>query len=307
MGPYDPPYSDNKVDVLECTSMRIHELALQRWLNKAFVFKEGYPVPVVFATPRDAHSEFSRLWKQPSNPFHYLTQLKDANGKPVYQPHPSNVIYPLIGVTRLNWRLRPNQSYGIHMNRRAYYPTVQGNGTVGQVIGNGSVTRDDLAWTASLTMPVGWDFRFQIDHYCNHPQTQSTFVNQLQRKLRSAGSAAQVWIVAKYPFPHQRQYLRMYLESDIDNVSNDAVNDANQEIRTSFTVCIEGYWMDYVTEFNPVVWEIALAKEKTPVPPDLLDRFFDFNDIYAGVDNIRVGQDNPAINSRDGLPLPPTT
>jgi hypothetical protein len=306
-GPYDPPYVDDKVDTLEFTSMRIHELALQRWLNKAFLVQDGYPVPVIFSVPRDAHAEFGRLWKMEGNPFSYLLNMTDSQGRKVYQPYPTNVIYPLICVKRLNWRLRPSQSAGYHMNRRVYYPTVNGNGTIHPIYGSGSVTRDDLAWTGSLGLETGWDFRFQIDHFCNTPQTQAIFVNQLQRKLRFTGAQAQTFIVAKFPFPHQKRYLRMYLESDIDNVSNEAVNEQSQEIRTSFTICIEGYWMDYLTQFNPVMWEYALGKEKTTVPPDMLDRYFDFNDIYAGVKDVRIGETNPVVNSRPGLPLPPTT
>jgi hypothetical protein len=303
---YEPPYVDDKTDSLEMTSMRIHELCILRWLNKAFIFKEGYPIPVIFATPRDAHAEFLKLWKLENNPFRYLTEMKDANGKQVFPPYPPTVVYPLISVARLNWNLRLSQSYGHFTDRTAYYPTINGNGTVGSdgiAIGNGTVTQDDMAWAASVNRPTAWDFRFQIDHYCNQPQTQSIFVNRVMKEFRNNGYT---FLMARYPFPHTRQFVRCYLESGIENVNNDALPDQNQEIRTSFTIVVEGYHMDYETNFSPVMWSVGLGQEKTTVDPSTLSQWFDFNDIYGGLEDVRVGQANPAIQSRANLPPPST-
>jgi hypothetical protein len=288
-------YADDKVDQLEFTSVRIHELALQRWLYKAFPLQDGgYPTPVVFATPRDAHAEFSRLFKAGNNPFAYLLQVKDAHGRPIYNPHPSNVFYPLISVKRLDWQYRANQSSSYHRNRRVYYPTADQNAS--------AVRLNDIALAASVQYPSAWDFRFQVEYFCKTPQTQAVFVNRLQRKLWISGGVPQTFIVARYPFPHGPQYLRMYLEGGIQSVTQEGDNENNQEMRVSFNLCIEGYAVDFRTVFNPVVWQIGLAKEKTPIPPDELDRYFDFNATYAGLDDIRVDQQNPAIESRKGLP-----
>jgi len=292
---YPGDRADDKVDTLEFTSVRIHELALQRWLYQSFPIQDGaYPTPVVFATPKDAHSEFARLFKAGNNPFAYLLKATDSRGNPVYNPHPSNVFYPLLNVKRLNWRYRASQSYAYHRNRRIYYPTAEQH--AGQVVLN------DLANAASTMMPSAWDFRFQIDYFCKNPQTMSTFVNRLQRKLWAGGGTPQMFIIARYPFPHGPQYLRMFLESDIDNVTQEGDNENNQELRVSFVVCIEGYAVDFKTVFSPVLWEIGLAKERVPLAQDDLDRYFDFNATFAGLDDVRVGQTNPAIDSRPGLP-----
>jgi hypothetical protein len=93
--------------------------------------------------------------------------------------------------------------------------------------------------------------------------------------------------------------IRIYLEGDIENVSNDAVNDANQEIRTSITVTLEGYWMDYLTQFRPVLWYVGIGQEKEPVPPDILDAWLVSS---QADDDVRVGQANPVILDRGHLP-----
>ena len=87
--------TDGTLDVragsLTGTSMRYHELALQRWLNRVFQVREGYAIPVVFTSPMDAFSQFRQLWSRDNNPFNYLLDLKDANGTPLYEPFPSPI------------------------------------------------------------------------------------------------------------------------------------------------------------------------------------------------------------------------
>jgi hypothetical protein len=286
---------DDRVDSLEFTSVRIHELALQRWLYKAFPIQDGgYPTPVVFTTPKDAHAEFSRLFKAGNNPFAYLLKIKDAKGNPVYNPHPSNVFYPLISVKRLDWQYRANQSYSFHRNRTPFWATSDKDGS--------KVKLNDLGVAANMQHPAAWDFRFQVEYFCKTPQTMAVFVNRLQRKLWVSGGVPQTFIVARYPFPHGPQYLRMYLDGGINNVSEEGSNENQQEYRISFNLTVEGYSVDYRIVFSPVLWQIGLAREQFPLPADELERYFDFNSVYAGLDDVRVGQQNPAIESRAGLP-----
>lgn len=288
-------YREDKVDQLELTSVRIHELALQKWLYKNFPIQDGgYPTPVVFATPRDAHAEFARLFKASNNPFKYLLEIKDSRGQPVYNPHPSNVFYPLFSVRRLDWQYRAAQSASYHRDRRVFYPTADQDPR--------NVRLGQLGVVASHQMPSAWDFRFQIEYFCKTPQTMSRFVNRLQRKLWISGGVPQTFIVARYPFPFKAQYLRMYLDGGIQNMAPEANNDDNQEQRISFNLTIEGFSMDYVTVFSPNMWYVALSQEQYPMPPDELDKYFDFHATYAGLDDVRVGQENPAIESRPGLP-----
>ena len=105
-------------DLLDYTisPMRVHEVALQRWLYDNFFVMAGYPIPVVFSTPMDAFAEFQRLWqgKGEKNPFKFLLDAKDVNGNALYEPYPANIRYPLISVSRTGFVYRTTQSYGIH-------------------------------------------------------------------------------------------------------------------------------------------------------------------------------------------------
>ena len=77
------PVTRRHSDDLHLTAMRVHEVALQAWCYRHFYVAEGYPVPVVFAWPMDAFGEFNKLWQsQNSNPFAYLLNLKDSEGRP---------------------------------------------------------------------------------------------------------------------------------------------------------------------------------------------------------------------------------
>ena len=111
------------------TSMRYHELALQAWLNVWAVVRVGYPVPVIFAAPMDAFSQFEQLWAQDTNPFRYLFDLKDAKGTPLYEPFPSPMRYPIISVYRKGWKYRMYQNFSIHRWRQINWPTVSDTGT----------------------------------------------------------------------------------------------------------------------------------------------------------------------------------
>ena len=149
---------------LEATSMRYHELNLQRWLSSRFFVREGYGVPVVFSTPMDAASHFKQLWSDENNPFKYLLELKDAEGTPLYEPHPSPIRYPLISVMRRGIRYRPYQNFSIHSWRHINWPTVSdpgepGPGTEQQGVG---LVKCDLGNVTTSRMPLDFYYCFQI-------------------------------------------------------------------------------------------------------------------------------------------------
>src|SRR3974390_3038558 len=91
---------------LGVTSMRYHELALAAWLNQKFILRQGYPIPVVFASPMDAFTKLQNLWKLEKNPFSYLFNLVDDKGTPLYEPYPAVPRYPLLSVMRKGWKYR---------------------------------------------------------------------------------------------------------------------------------------------------------------------------------------------------------
>ena len=270
--------------------MRIHEVALQRWFYSHFFVTEGYPVPLVFATPMDAFSTFQVLWGSPDNPFTYLLEAKDSEGRPLYEPYPATVRYPLISVSRKGMSYRPEQSYGTHTRRRAYYVTLASN-----------VTQADLGNVVSCQMPTAWNFTYQIDHYCTRPDTQAIFIQKLMKTLRFGGGTPQTWIPVIYPawFGTDHRVIRMYVNGGIDTISNEEPGDAQVEYRTSFTVVLEGYSPDLDVELNPTLW--TYFQGTNPVTLDQINNV-QRPPIVETTEDLRVTGYNPVFNELADLP-----
>lgn len=272
--------------------MRVHELALQRWFYTNF-FVQGakYPIPVLFAPPRLAFSEFNQLWRtatNPDNPFHYLTMLKDAKGRPLYEPYPSNVRYPLVSIKRLGTRYRPNQSYAIHRYRRVSWPTVAAD-----------VVRQDLGMVAQAQMPSAWDYRYQVSFFCRQPQTLAYFNSRLHAAMKLAAADPQTYIVARYPHHHGPQYLRLVLDASIDDVQQDTHNEAYVEYQTSFNLTLEGYHVCYDLKYVPAFWRLVAGM--SVVAPDTLASLYDFRDASLSRD-LRDEAINPVLDSAINVP-----
>lgn len=236
----------NKVEITrDLTSVRIHEIAVLNFLNRAFQVAEGYAVPVVFASPTDAFSTFKSLWDRPDSPFANLFQLRDSQGKPIYEPGQSNIRYPLISVERKSWKPRIEQSWG---TKRFRYP--------GYLSAAGSLTRNDLATIAQVEMPTAWDFTFNIEHYCMHPDTHAIFIHKLMRLFRFTGGSPQTWIPISYQdyFGKDHKTVRCYISGDIQDLSDQNIGDSFKEYRCGFTLVVEGYNTATDVEIHPVVW-----------------------------------------------------
>lgn len=284
---------------LSSCGMRYHELALQRWLNGLFVVREGYSVPVVFTSPMDAFSYFAQLWSDANNPFDYLLNLKDANGTPLYEPHPSPIRYPLISVHRKGWKIRPHQNFSIHRWRHINWPTVASAGTerYGPQAQGWDVTKCGLGNVTTSRMPMAWDYRFQLDHFCNRPDTQAFFVEQLMQEFwRTGGTIPQTWISVPYPGWGNRR-IRLYLDGDIENLTPEEPEAGkNVEFRTSFTVVVEGFDVDLRYEIYPALWNVVMRFG--PVSPTQLEDCFNF----TRTTDLRVACDNPSIDIRPNVP-----
>lgn len=265
--------------------MRYHELALQAWLNQKFFVREGYPVPVVFASPMDAFSKFKDLWSRNNNPFSYLFDLKDDNGTPVYEPHPSVPRYPLFSVMRKGWKYRPNQNHSIHQWRQLNWPTVSED-----------VKREDLGTVTVSYMPMGWDYRFQLEYYSTRPDTQAFFIENMMRQFWRSGGSLQTWMPINYPGIGQH-YIRIVMEGDTLEWSTPDEPEADKiaEYRTSVGLTIEGYSIDSDFKKLPAMWTLI------------------FNDGYAtqsdleritpiATDNLRINNANPTMLARDDVP-----
>ena len=282
--------------------MRYHELALQRWLNKIFLLRWGVPVPVVFTSPMDAFSLFSQLWSEANNPFQYLLDIKDEKGAPLYQPYPQPVRYPVISVYRKGWKYRQYQNFSIHRMRWINWPTVSspGPGLYGVANNGTNLTLCNLAEVTTSRFPMAWDYRFQIDHFCNRPDTQAFFTSQVFREFwRTGGTVPQTWIKVSYP-GFGDKLVRLYLDGDVDNLTPEEPPDGqNVEYRTSFTVVVEGYDLDLDYRVYPALWKLLLRQGSAP--PEALDAAFDF----TGTIDLREQPRNPIITYREEVTVMP--
>jgi hypothetical protein len=265
--------------------MRYHELALQAWLNRSFFVREGYPVPVVFASPMDAFSKFKDLWSRGNNPFSYLFDLKDDRGTPIYEPHPSVPRYPLLSVMRKGWKYRQQQNYSIHQWRHLNWPTVSKD-----------VSREDLGTVTVSFMPMGWDYKFQIEYYSMRPDTQAFFIENMMRQFWRSGGALQTWLPINYPGVGQH-YIRLVMDGDNLEWStpDEPEPDKIAEYRTTVNITVEGYSIDTNFQKLPSLWTLvvgnsyATAADLEQISPVLAD-------------NLRVNNDNPDMLGRDNIP-----
>ena len=270
---------------LSATSMRYHELALQGWLNRKFYVREGYPVPVVFGTPMDAFSKFKDLWSRDTNPFNYLFDLKDENGTPIYEPHPSVPRYPLLSVARKGWKYRQQQNFSIHSWRSLNWPTVSRD-----------VNQEDLATVTVSYMPMGWDYRFQLEYYSTRPDTQAFFIETMMRQFWRSGGSLQTWIPINYPGIGQH-YIRLVMDGDSIEWStpDEPESDKISEFRTTVGLTLEGYSIDVDFQHIPALWTLIVG-----------DAYASASDLESitplAEEDIRINNNNPTMLSRDNIP-----
>jgi hypothetical protein len=282
------------------TSMRYHELAVQRWLNGLFFVQVGFAVPVVFTSPMDAFAYAQQLWAAgASNPFQYLYNAVNDQGTPLYLPWPNPLIYPIISVHRKSWKLRPWQNFSIHRFRHINWPTVANAGTeaYGPQAQGWGLTRCNLGNVTTSKRPMAWDYRFQVDHFCNRPDTQAFFLEQLMWEFwRTGGTTPQTWITVPYPGWGKRQ-VRLYLDGDIESLTpEEPEQDHKVEFRTSFTIVVEGYDVDLNYEIYPALWKLILRVGSAP--PGELESAFEFERTA----DLRAGEKNVIIDRRPNVP-----
>jgi hypothetical protein len=274
-----------KTGSLGATSMRYHELALQRWLNRLFIVQEGYPVPVVYATPMDAYSQFVKLWSAANNPFQYLLNAKDEDGTPLYLPHPAPVTYPLLSVYRKGYKYRSYQNFSIHRFRHINWPTVSDD-----------VGKCQLGNVTTSKMPMAWDYRFQIDFFCLRPDTQAFFIEKLMWEFHRNGGTPQTWMVVDYPAWGQ-QLVRVYIDGDIENSTPEEPEaDRIQEFRTTVNIVIEGFALDLNFQVEPALWHIIFGNSS--VDPETLQRAF----TPLREEDVRVRDNNVTLDARTNVP-----
>lgn len=267
--------------------MRYHELALMAWLNRKFLVREGYPVPVVFASPMDAFSKFKDLWSRDNNPFNYLFDLKDKKGTPLYEPHPAVPKYPLLSVMRKGWKYRQQQNFSIHNWRHLNWPTVSSD-----------VKREDLGTVTVSRMPMAFDYRFQIEYYSMRPDTQAFYIETLMNQFFRSGGALQTWLPINYPGIGQF-YIRLVMDGDsIDwSTPDEPETDKITEFRTTTNLTLEGYSIDANFQKLPTLWTLLFNDASaTPSPDDLAPI------TPIAVENLRINNANPTLLGRTNVP-----
>ena len=260
--------------------MRYHELALQRWLNRFLILRGGAPIPVVLASPMDAFSEFTKLWADADNPYAYLLDVKDDKGTPIYLPYPSPVRYPIISVFRRNYKLRQSHNFSIHNMRHLNWPTVADDAPplYGKEQQGTDLQVGDLGNVTVSRYPMAFDYRFQIDFFCNRPDTQAFFLTQLFREFwRTGGPQMQTWLPVSYPLLGTK-LVRLYVDGEIENMTPEVPEEGkNVEFRVSTTVVIEGYDVDLQYKIYPALWSVVLREGA--VSPSTLEEVMDFEQV----------------------------
>lgn len=247
---------------LSVTGMRYHELALQQWLNSTFLIRWGAPVPVVFSSPMDAFAEYTRLWGAANNPYRYLLDLKDSSGAPLYSPYPAQVKYPVISVYRRNYKLRQSHNFSINRMRNIAWVSTSDNNPklYGKDQQGVNLQMGDVGNVVTSRYPLALDYRFQIDFFCNRPDTQAYMLSQLYNEFwRTGGTTLQTWTTVNYPVIGPK-LVRLYIDGDVENVTPETPEDGkNVEFRVSFNVVLEGYEIDVRYKVEPTLWEVLFG------------------------------------------------
>jgi hypothetical protein len=269
------------------TSMRVHELAVMHWLNERFLVADGYPMPVLFSKPMSAYSDFRKLWSQKGGPFEYLLNAKDKEGRPLYQPHPSPPIYPLLTINRIGWKFDPQRNFGSQWFRHAGWVTVEKN-----------ATKRNLAVVREQRMPQAWDYRLQVDHYAMRPDQQAHFIQELQLGWFQSASVPNTWIKAVYPNIFGKKLIRVIQDGDITDSTEEEPADNYRVYRTTVNLTVQGWVPDpdfiYVNSF----W--VEAERATAISPDQLNEVF--SPEVSKTEDLRSTENNDVFNSATGMP-----
>ena len=144
---------------------------------------------------------------------------------------------------------------------------------------------------------MAWDYRFQVDHFCNRPDTQAFYVEQLMQQFwRTGGTVPQTWITVPYPGYGNRR-VRLYLDGDIENMTPEEPEEGrNVEFRTSFTMVVEGFDLDLRYEIYPALWNLVL-RFGSVAPIELNDAF----NMTRTID-LRATGSNPTLDIRPNVP-----
>ena len=267
------------------TGMRVHELAIVRWLNTRFFVRTGYPIPVVLTKPMLAYDDFVAIWQQPGNVFSYLEDAKDERGTPIYRPWPEAPKYPLITVDRKVWAFDSHRNFGHHWFRHASWVTVSKD-----------VEKRDLARVIQTQMPQAYTYTFQIDHYATRVDGQAYFIEQLQNCW--FGSAAEPYTYIKVVHPGVCSLMcRVRQAGDITDSTEDSqpTSGGTRIYRTTVPIAIEGFKYSHDYTQVPVFWRsISRAVNPADLEQAYVTESVDIRDLGKnGVFDSAIGNELP--------------
>ena len=260
--------------------MRIHELALQKWLSDRFFVAVGFPVPVVFSSPMDAYSQFQNLLNVDTE-LRKIYEIKDDNGTPLFMPYPAQTAFPLLSVMRKSWAYRTYQNFSTS-REIVNWPTISPN-----------VSREQLGNVTTRQRPMAWDFKFQIDFHCMRPDTQAMYVERLMRAFLQTSGNPQTWIPVAYPGWGTKN-VRMFMESSsIENTTSEEPEDGKvQQFRTTVQVVIEGWSVDIDAKETPALWTLLVGTNAAN--KNDLESLFSID--------LRIQNDNKVMLARENVP-----
>jgi len=278
------------------TGMRIHELALTNWCYSRFHVSQGVPIPVIISTPSEAFADFTSLWEKNQNGFNYLYQAKDSNGTPLYRPFPEPPKFPLITIKRDKWTHNPKRSFSLYWQRYAGWPSVASNKayqTPGQQV---DLPKADLGTVLQQRRPSGWDFSFQIDHYCSRPDTHAYFINQWMKAMTITSSQPQRWIDCAYPGLLGKRLVLLRQVGDISDLTEEEPGENKRIFRASINVILEGWYVDLDFLKIPAFWVQGLGYQAF-TPPETVSEVYD-----QTVEDIRPEEANVIYDTATPMP-----
>lgn len=272
---------------LGVSSMRIHELALQRLLNRKFFIVSGIPIPVLFTKPMSAFSDFTQIWSSENNAFKYLLDAKDKQGTPLYQPLPATPKFPLITVDRKGWSYDSQRSFSLHRNRYVGWPTVSNSP---------DIKKSDLGYVFQAFMPSAWNYKVQVDHYATRPDSQAYFINQLQNCFFPSAATPQFWTEAVYPGVYGARKIRMILDGDISDSTEEEPVSGYRVYRTTLNLIIQGWVfpLDYLP--IPALWTVVA--NVAAISPGDVDVLFQI----SKSEDLRQVEDNNIVDTTPNMP-----
>jgi hypothetical protein len=125
------------------------------------------------------------------------------------------------------------------------------------------------------------------------------FDSRLHSAMKVSAGAPQTFIVARYPHHHGPQYLRLYINGDVDSIIPEELNEQTVEYQTSFNLVLEGYNVHYDLKYYPAFWSLALGND--PLSQNALNTLFDFNSVKV-VEDLRDAENNPVLDSAINIP-----